>query len=107
MVLKIFHFGRQEDCADVWSSGYSQRLSRRNQALTGPQPAPLAPACCVVLTQCPEKHRGGLRSNWESSGCCGHREHLKEHSPRDKAATGDRLDPVNKTPTGVGGKPWF
>ena len=40
MVLKIFHFGRQEDSADVWSSGYSQRLSRRNQALTGPQPAP-------------------------------------------------------------------
>lgn len=55
MVLKIFHFGHQEDSADVWSSGYSQRLSRRNQALTGPQPAPLAPACCVVLTQCPEK----------------------------------------------------
>lgn len=35
------------------------------------------------------------------------REHLKEHSPRNKAATWDQLDPVKKTPTGVRGKPGF
>lgn len=55
MVLKIFSFGHLENSVAVRSSGYGQRLSRRSTALDSPQPAAIAPTCCVVLTQSPEK----------------------------------------------------
>lgn len=55
MVLKIFLFGHLENSADMQSNSYSQRPSRRSGALASPQPAAIAPTCCVVLTQCPEK----------------------------------------------------
>lgn len=50
MVLKIFPVSRLKSSRDVWPSGYSQRRSG-SAALAGPQPAAVAPECCVVLTR--------------------------------------------------------